>query len=73
MFHGITHQVFLKPNEFKILESKNENEFIKFLFVARKKIINLIQTFIPGNKEQGLAEALLIGYKNDLDQDLVQS
>lgn len=73
LFHGITHQVFLKPNEFKILESKNENKFIKFLFVARKKIINVIQTFIPGNKEQGLAEALLIGYKSDLDQDLVQS
>src|SRR5439155_20596363 len=32
-----------------------------------------LKKFIPGNKECGLAEALLIGYRQDLDKDLVQS
>jgi competence protein ComEC len=36
-------------------------------------VVTTLQKFIPGEKEQGLAEALLIGYKDDLDKNLVQS
>ncbi len=36
-------------------------------------IIQTLQTYIPNKKEQGVAEALLIGYRNDLDKQLVQS
>ncbi|MBS1920028.1 MAG: ComEC family competence protein [Bacteroidetes bacterium] len=73
LFQGITHQVYLKPEEFGILETKNGNWFNNFLFSVREKVIGIIRKFIPGEKEQGLAEALLIGYKDDLDQNLIQS
>lgn len=73
LFQEITHQVFLKPGEFETLESKNKQGLNTFLFSVREKVIGIIRNFIPGKKEQGLAEALLIGYKDDLDQNLVQS
>lgn len=73
LFQGITHQVFLKPGEFELLKTKNETWLNTFLFSVRDKVIHIIRNFIPGEKEQGLAEALLIGYKDDLDQNLVQS
>ena len=39
----------------------------------REKVLNILRTNIKGDKELGLAEALLIGYKDDLDKTLVQS
>jgi competence protein ComEC len=37
------------------------------------KVVDIIRKNIKGEKEAGLAEALLIGYKDDLDKSLVQS
>ncbi len=73
LFHGITHQVFLKPGEYVWLEEKKENWFRKFIYRSRERILNIIKRNMAGEKERGLAEALLIGYKDDLDQRLVQS
>jgi competence protein ComEC len=36
-------------------------------------VIKILRQFITGSKEQGFAEALLIGYKDDLDKNLVQA
>lgn len=73
LFHDITHQVYLTPDELEILPGKNENWLKKFLYSSREKILNILQQNITKEKELGLAEALLIGYKDDLDQTLVQS
>jgi competence protein ComEC len=35
--------------------------------------LQILKQYIHGDKERGLAQALLIGYKNDLDQSLVQA
>ena len=36
-------------------------------------MLSILRKNIKGEKELGLAEALLIGYKDDLDKTLVQS
>ncbi|MBO9199234.1 ComEC family competence protein [Niastella sp. MAH-29] len=72
-FQGISHQVYLKQGEYVPLKIKNENLFRKYLFSTRAQIVALLKKYIPGTKEAGLAEAMLIGYKEDLDQHLVQS
>ena len=73
LFQGITHQVYLKTDEFEILDGKKENPFRKFLYSSRQGVLNILRSNIKGDKELGLAEALLIGYKDDLEQSLVQS
>lgn len=73
IFQGITHQVYLKPGEYEILRDKKESRLKKFIFTFREKILGILRGNIKGDKELGLAEALLIGYKNDLQQSLVQS
>lgn len=73
LFQGITHQVYLKPEEFIVLNEKKENWFNKFIYTSREKVLTILRNNIKGEKELGLAEALLIGYKDDLDQSLVQS
>ncbi|MEO7393950.1 MAG: ComEC/Rec2 family competence protein, partial [Chitinophagaceae bacterium] len=73
LFQGITHQVYLKPEEFIVLNEKKENSLDKFIYSSRERVLNILRKNIKGEKELGLAEALLIGYKDDLDQSLVQS
>ena len=73
LFQGITHQVYLKENEFKILPTSNKRFAKQFINASRSKILSILRNNIKGEKELGLAEALLIGYKDDLDKTLVQS
>ncbi|NOT50258.1 MAG: ComEC family competence protein, partial [Chitinophagaceae bacterium] len=73
LFQGITHQLFLQPGELEILDGKRTNWLRRFIYDSRENILTILRKNIPGGKELGLAEALLIGYKNDLEQSLVQS
>ncbi len=73
LFNGITHQVYLKTEEFILLPAKNKKWFSSFLDDIREQVLTTLRTNIKGEKEVGLAEALLIGYKDDLDKTLVQS
>jgi competence protein ComEC len=73
LFQGITHQAFLKKDGFITLDKKRQSLPCKILFPIREKVLSVLRTNIQGEKELGLAEALLIGYKDDLDKNLVQS
>src|SRR6188768_1570053 len=73
LFQGITHQVYLKQDEFEILPTTNKNFFRQFINESRANVLGILRANIRGEKELGLAEALLIGYKDDLDKTLVQS
>lgn len=73
LFKGITHQLYLQPGEFVILNNKTQKDFRQFIYTIRNKVLQILRRNIKGAKELGLAEALLIGYKDDLEQSLVQS
>lgn len=72
-FRNIYHQVFLKTSDYLVTKTKNENGFKNWLFDIREAVIQKLQQYIKGEREAGVAEALLIGYRNDLDKDLVQA
>src|SRR5206468_10029828 len=69
----ITHQIFLSENDFMVLPTSNKSFLTDFIFHCRDWLVSIIRKFIRGTKETGLAEALMIGYKDDLDKTLVQS
>lgn len=72
-FHDIFHQVFLKPGEYTMLPSINEGRFNQWLLSLRSGVIKILQQYIKPPREAGVAEALLIGYREDLDKALVQA
>ncbi len=73
IFQQTTNQVYLKKNKFILLDEHKENKLYSLVFKAREAVINTLQKYIVGNKKvTGIAEALLIGYKEDLDKDVVQ-
>ena len=70
---NITHQVFLDANDYISLPAKLTSPLHQFIYDIRYRIIGVLHKYIRGEKETGLSEALLIGYKDDLDTALVQS
>lgn len=73
-FQETYHQVYLKPNDFVLLQNNDANFLYNFIFAARKKVVDVLKENIASDKKvSGIAEALLIGYKEDLDKDLVQA
>ena len=73
VMQGIYHQVFLSSAEFSIIERQKPGAIKAFIFDTRASVISVLRRYIPGKLASGLAEALLIGYKDDLDKDLLQS
>jgi competence protein ComEC len=73
LFEGISFQVYLRLTDFTTIKKKEKSAFQSFIFNCRNWTLGTIKKYIPGKKEQGLAEALIIGYKFDLDKDLVQA
>jgi competence protein ComEC len=74
-FQNIFHNVFLKEKDWvQITLSANKSKFKQFLFDARTRVLETLQKNIRSGKDElGIAQALLIGYTNDLDKDLVQA
>jgi competence protein ComEC len=72
-FNRIAYQVYLRPGDFALAPRKETRVLAGFITYCRQKIIYLLDSYIHGAKENALAEALLIGYKDDLDKNLVQS
>ena len=73
-FQQTFHNAFLKSSDWIKLKDKNVNHFQQFIFTARENILSVLQKNVSNNKDElGIAEALLIGYTNDLDKDLVQA
>lgn len=69
----ITHQSFPGPDSYRVLEQNRKGLLINGAYRSRDWVLGILRRFIPGESEQGLAEALLTGYRDDLEKELVQS
>ena len=75
-FHQTFHHVFLKEKDWKKLQviSEKTSRLQQLIFTARDYVLSVLRKRMEAGKDElGIAEALLIGYTNDLDKDLVQA
>jgi competence protein ComEC len=73
LFNEITHQLFLKSGDYILLNKRKVTGFYNWLFTTKAYILTVLRKHIRGDEEISVAEALLIGYRDDLDRDLVQA
>lgn len=73
LLQQIAYQTFIYPSDFVLVPGNQGNSFQQVLYKLRDAAIAALKNNIPGEKESGVAEALLIGYRADLDADLVQA
>lgn len=69
---NITHQVFANDQQLLLLP-RQTGKLAIWLHRIRSNVVRIIQTYISNPQASGLAEALLIGYKKDLDRNLLQA
>jgi competence protein ComEC len=72
-FQQIFHQCYLKKTDWVLLKDQNTSYYKQVIFATRQVIVNVLDKYITGNDEASIAKAMLIGYKVDLDKDLVQA
>ncbi len=73
-FQQVYHQLFLQPADWVSTTEVQVNWFRSFLYSSRQYVLGVLQKNISNQRQElGIAEALLIGYKEDLDKDLVQA
>ncbi|MFY7900983.1 MAG: ComEC/Rec2 family competence protein [Chitinophagaceae bacterium] len=72
-FQNIYYQTFLQSNNFIVTNTIQKKWFQEWLLNTRQKVLNIIESAIHEKNEQSVAEALLIGYRGNLDRDLVQA
>ena len=70
---GIHYSVYLTEKDYRIIPGTKEIFLRNLLFQTRETVLNIITKYVPGSTEAGFAEALLIGYKEDLAKSLVES
>ncbi len=73
-FHGWQHTVYLKSNQYKSTGVNNGRWWKKQANTIRTYIINTLRKQLSQDENVlAIAQALIIGYKADLDKDLVQA
>jgi competence protein ComEC len=70
---NLYHQVYLQQKEIRVLQGQHRNVFRQWLSATRAKVMALLHRQIPDAQAAALAGALLIGYREELDKDLVLS
>lgn len=72
-FQHIHFQGFLRDEDYTILKTSNKNSFDLFLLNLRNNILTILRQNIKDKDELSIAQALLIGYRDELDRDLVRA
>ena len=72
-FQDIYAQTFLQTKDYLRVANDNHFSFDRYLINARTKVLSILRKNIANADELSIAEALLIGYRDDLDKDLVQA
>lgn len=73
LFQAITHQAFLNAEDFAIAPRQYGSSFTRWLQDSRALLLGILRQYIHGEQEAAIAEALLIGYREDIDRDLTQA
>jgi competence protein ComEC len=70
---GVSHQIFLKPNTFHCIGENTSHSIKGFARSIRQNFQNTIEKYVPDQDAKGIALAMILGYKNKLNEELYDS
>ena len=70
--NGIAFTLMLEPSQCIKMAQANANNK-GWIYTIREKILTIIKKHIKSKQNAGLAEAMLIGYREDLDKELLNA
>jgi competence protein ComEC len=72
-FRNIYHQHFFRQGDLKLIGHEPPSLFIKYAFLSRDWSQRTLEKFVTGEREQGVASALVLGVTDGLDNDLLNA
>ncbi|MBN8836677.1 MAG: ComEC/Rec2 family competence protein [Sphingobacteriia bacterium] len=73
LFQNIAYQTFLNKRNYSVQPTMQYMPLLQAVLQARDAVLNILQKHFTNRNDLGIAEALLIGYREDLDKDIVQA
>lgn len=70
---NIAFTSYLRPEDWIRVKRKAGNPLLAFFIETRKKYIHILDKYVLFPRESHVAAALLLGYREDLDPELVQA
>lgn len=70
---NIHAQIFLKKDQWTLLEKEQGFNLNTKIYRFRDRLVNILKKHIGASKETGVATALLFGYKDELDPEIVEA
>ncbi len=70
---NIFHQIFPDSSAWRQLPGNGGSRLGRWLNISRRYALSMLRKYIPSKEKYGVAQALLIGYRNELDADIVQA
>ena len=67
---NIDYQGFVQDAKWQKLDSLQGNHLLHFAFAAREKFLSILAKYIKTENELAVGSALILGYKEDLNQEL---
>ncbi len=72
-FHNIYFRVFLKENAWRILAQNKGNSLLTAIYNLRDFFLSLIEQHVKGKDELAVASAIMLGYRDYMNADIVQA
>ncbi|MCE7925255.1 MAG: ComEC family competence protein [Haliscomenobacteraceae bacterium CHB4] len=69
-FQNIHFQAFVRPDSLVWISSGNGHTLWAAAYTCRERLLALLHRYFPSQDEYAVASALLVGYKDDLSDDL---
>lgn len=69
----IYFQVYLNPKQFQLITSDSGNPIISYALQVRKNLVLKFQKYLHNSDAIAVASTLILGYRADLSQDVLQS
>jgi competence protein ComEC len=69
-FKNIYHQQFVQPHDILLVHHSKEKGFLYYASQARQSASSIMRKYLPGQREQAIALALVLGVNDGLDNDL---
>ena len=72
-FHNIYHQAFVSEENWQFTGRNEGAAFFHYVFIVRQYFFSVLDQFLPSDRELAVASALLLGYREHLDQDIIKA
>jgi competence protein ComEC len=72
-FHNVFNRTFLQSGSWRIVDAEKGNRFLSRVYSIREYFLGVIESHIKSKNELGVASAIMLGYRDYMNGDIVQA